>query len=56
MGMLPSFKIFTDLQMLPLPKCIRVYRGLNISRIKVSLVTAKTTKSAGKNFFLKVIN
>ena len=35
---------FADLQ--TLPKCIRLYGGLNISRIKFSLITPKTTKSA----------
>ena len=36
--------IFADLQ--TLPKCIRLYGGLNISRLKFTLITPKTTKSA----------
>ena len=34
---------FVDLQ--TIPKCIRLYRGLNISRMKFSLITPKTAKS-----------
>ena len=41
-------KIFADLQ--TLSKCIRLYGGLNISRIKLSLVTVKSAK----NFTLKI--
>ena len=37
-------KIFVDLR--TLPKCIRLYGGLNILRVKFSLITPKTTKSA----------
>ena len=39
-------KIFADLQ--TLPKCIRLYGGLNISRLKFLLMTPKTVKSAKK--------
>ena len=42
---------FADLQ--TLPKCIRLYGGLNISRVKFSLVTPKTVKSA-KKFSLEI--
>ena len=42
---------FVDLQ--TLPKSIRLYGGLNISRITFLLVTPKTAKS-GKNFPLKI--
>ena len=42
---------FADLQ--TLPKCIRLYGGLNISRIKFLLITPKTAKST-KNFPLEI--
>ena len=42
--MLLKIFFFADLQ--TLPKCVRLYGGLNISRIKFSLITPKTTKSA----------
>ena len=44
-------KIFADLQ--TLPRCIRLYEGLNISRLKFSLISPKTTKSV-KIFSLEI--
>ena len=43
--------IFMDLQ--TLPKCIRLFGGLNISRVKFLLITSKTMKS-GKIFPLEI--
>ena len=44
-------KFFVDSQ--TIPNCIRLYGGLNISRIKFLLLTFKTTKSV-KNFSLEI--
>ena len=42
--MLLKIIFFADLQ--TFPKCIRLYGGLNISRLKFSLIIPKTAKSA----------
>ena len=49
--MLLKIKFFADLQ--TLPKYIRLYGGLNISRLRFLLITPKTAKSA-KIFHLKI--